>query len=163
PGRVPAEGTVHCGHRAPAGPAQPGVRPGQPVAAARLVPAAARHRRRAVGRRRTRGVRRRPAGEPRGGARRPVRGHAAPVRLHGPLGGLARIAHDPTSSVHATQAWWATRTPDGPGRLHLERDGRTLAATGYGPGADWLVERADAIAGLRDDVDGFAELAARHE
>ena len=83
--------------------------------------------------------------------------------LAGTLGGLAMIAHDPTISVHATQAWWATRTPDGPGRLHLERDGRTLAATGYGPGADWLVERADAIAGLRDDVDGFAELAARHE
>ncbi|MBT8225753.1 MAG: DNA-3-methyladenine glycosylase 2 family protein, partial [Dactylosporangium sp.] len=30
------------------------------------------------------------------------------------------------------------------------------------PGAEWLLDRADAIAGLRDDVSGFAALADRH-
>ncbi|HEU4349529.1 MAG TPA: DNA-3-methyladenine glycosylase 2 family protein, partial [Actinoplanes sp.] len=34
--------------------------------------------------------------------------------------------------------------------------------TGYGPGAGWLADHADAIAGLRDEVRDFAALAARH-
>jgi 3-methyladenine DNA glycosylase/8-oxoguanine DNA glycosylase len=75
--------------------------------------------------------------------------------LAGTIGMLAVIHRDPTLRVSAGDAWWATRTPDGPGTLHLARNGATLVATGYGPGGDWLVERADAIAGLRDDVTGF--------
>jgi 3-methyladenine DNA glycosylase/8-oxoguanine DNA glycosylase len=75
---------------------------------------------------------------------------------------LAVIQGDPTLRVSAAEVWWATRTPDGPGTLHLCRDGTTLVATAYGPGADWLLDRADAIAGLRDDVAGFVELAAAH-
>jgi 3-methyladenine DNA glycosylase/8-oxoguanine DNA glycosylase len=31
-----------------------------------------------------------------------------------------------------------------------------------GPGQNWLAEHADAIAGLRDDLDGFAALARQH-
>jgi 3-methyladenine DNA glycosylase/8-oxoguanine DNA glycosylase len=56
----------------------------------------------------------------------------------------------------------AGRTPAGPGTIHLARDGDALLATGYGAGADWLVERADAVAGLRDDLSDFPALAARH-
>src|SRR6266540_1851965 len=82
--------------------------------------------------------------------------------LAGTLRGLAMSRWDPTARVSATEAWWATRTPDGPGTLHLVRDGAALAATGYGPGAGWLVERAGRIAGLHDDVTGFADLARRH-
>src|SRR5262249_28914887 len=37
-----------------------------------------------------------------------------------------------------------------------------LLATAFGPGSAWLLERADAIAGLRDDLTGFSELATRH-
>jgi 3-methyladenine DNA glycosylase/8-oxoguanine DNA glycosylase len=44
--------------------------------------------------------------------------------------------------------------------LVLERDGAALSATAHGPGADWLAERADAIAGLRDDPGEFTALAA---
>jgi hypothetical protein len=83
--------------------------------------------------------------------------------LAGTLGSLALIHHDHSLHATATEAHWATRTPDGPGRLHLARDGAALVATAYGSGAAWLIDRADAIAGLRDDVSGFAELAAGHE
>ena len=37
-----------------------------------------------------------------------------------------------------------------------------LAATAFGPGAGWVLDRADAVAGLRDDVTGFAALARPH-
>jgi 3-methyladenine DNA glycosylase/8-oxoguanine DNA glycosylase len=86
-----------------------------------------------------------------------------PYSLAATLGGLALIQHDRTMRLGGTEAWWATRTPDGPGRLHLTRTGGELAATAYGPGAGWLLDRADAIAGLRDDVSGFPEVARRHE
>ncbi|HEX6969493.1 MAG TPA: DNA-3-methyladenine glycosylase 2 family protein [Micromonosporaceae bacterium] len=90
--------------------------------------------------------------------------------LHPPpaydLGGSVRLlamgAHDPCSRFVGDTFWWATHTPQGPGSLALRRVGADLLAEGYGPGAAWLVDRADAIAGLRDDVSGFAELAAAH-
>jgi 3-methyladenine DNA glycosylase/8-oxoguanine DNA glycosylase len=86
-----------------------------------------------------------------------------PYSLAATLGGLALIQHDHTMRLGGTEAWWATRTPDGPGRLHLaQTGGGELTATAYGPGAGWLLDRADAIAGLRDDVSGFAEVAGRH-
>jgi 3-methyladenine DNA glycosylase/8-oxoguanine DNA glycosylase len=47
--------------------------------------------------------------------------------------------------------------------LRLRRDGAGVTATAYGPGAAWLLDRADAVAGLRDDVSGFAALAPRHD
>jgi 3-methyladenine DNA glycosylase/8-oxoguanine DNA glycosylase len=80
----------------------------------------------------------------------------------GTLGMLSMSRRDPTARISSTQAWWATRTPDGPGTLHVARDGDALVATGYGAGAAWLVERADAIAGLHDDPTGFPALAACH-
>ena len=78
------------------------------------------------------------------------------------LGGLAVIRHDRTLAAGGAEAWWATRTPDGPGRLHLRRDEAELVASAYGPGAAWLLDRADAVAGLRDDPAGFAAVAGRH-
>src|SRR4051812_18635063 len=56
----------------------------------------------------------------------------------------------------------AARTPDGPGTFHLTREGADLVAEAYGAGAEWLLDRADAIAGLRDDVSGFPALAKAH-
>ncbi len=82
--------------------------------------------------------------------------------LAGTLGGL-RLGHvDPTCRLDTRELWWASRTPVGPGTLHLCRTNDELVATGYGPGAPWLVEHADAIAGLRDDVTPFAAMAASH-
>jgi 3-methyladenine DNA glycosylase/8-oxoguanine DNA glycosylase len=77
------------------------------------------------------------------------------------LGPLA-LGRDPTTRITAGQVWWATRTPDGPATLHLSRDGATLTATSHGPGADWMLDRADAVAGLRDDLTDFTDLATRH-
>jgi 3-methyladenine DNA glycosylase/8-oxoguanine DNA glycosylase len=70
--------------------------------------------------------------------------------------------HDPCGVVLDGQLWLALRTPTGAATLHLARDGAELIATGHGPGAEWAVEHADAVAGLRDDVSGFPELARRH-
>ena len=80
----------------------------------------------------------------------------------GTVGQLPMGGHDPCLRIAAGSFWWATRTPDGPATLRLTRDGTQLQATGYGPGRDWVLERADAVAGLRDDVSSFAEVAQRH-
>jgi 3-methyladenine DNA glycosylase/8-oxoguanine DNA glycosylase len=68
---------------------------------------------------------------------------------------------DPCATLSGRDFFFAARTPDGPGTLHLRRT-EALEATAYGPGAPWLLDRADAYAGLRDDLTGFAVLAATH-
>jgi len=69
---------------------------------------------------------------------------------------------DPCVRVTGAELWMAARTPDGPGTFHLARAGGDLVAEAYGAGAEWLLDRADAIAGLRDDVSGFPALAKAH-
>jgi 3-methyladenine DNA glycosylase/8-oxoguanine DNA glycosylase len=69
---------------------------------------------------------------------------------------------DPCVRVTASELWMAARTPDGPGTLHLALTAGAVEATAYGPGQAWLEERADAIAGLRDDVSDFPALARAH-
>lgn len=78
------------------------------------------------------------------------------------VGGLPMSRHDPCVKIADGAFWFATRTPDGPATLRLRREGPALTATGYGPGAEWVVAQADGIAGLRDDLSGFEELAAQH-
>jgi 3-methyladenine DNA glycosylase/8-oxoguanine DNA glycosylase len=77
----------------------------------------------------------------------------------GTLGPLAQKGRDPSVRFSATELWWACRTPAGPATLHLRRAGNVMQANGFGPGADWITEQADAIVGLRDDVSGFDALA----
>ena len=52
--------------------------------------------------------------------------------------------------------WRATRTPCGPGteRLVVQPEG-VLRIEAWGPGAEWLVDRAPALAGELDDDTGF--------
>jgi 3-methyladenine DNA glycosylase/8-oxoguanine DNA glycosylase len=78
----------------------------------------------------------------------------------GTLGPLSLGRIDPAVRLTATEFWWACRAPTGPATLHLRRLGDVLEATGYGPGAEWVTDQADAIAGLRDDVTGFGSVAA---
>lgn len=96
-----------------------------------------------------------------------------PYHFAGSVGLLPLGRHDPCARFVDGVFYWATRTPDGPATLALWREpggghagplsqGGVLRAAGYGPGADWVVERADAVAGLRDDVTGFAALATAH-
>ncbi|MFS8479374.1 MAG: DNA-3-methyladenine glycosylase 2 family protein [Micromonosporaceae bacterium] len=80
----------------------------------------------------------------------------------GTLGALSFSRYDPCARFAAGHFWWATRTPDGPATLHLWRHGAGLAAEAFGPGAAWVLDRADAVAGLRDDLTGFDRLAAAH-
>ncbi|MEV4822460.1 DNA-3-methyladenine glycosylase 2 family protein [Micromonospora sp. NPDC049274] len=95
---------------------------------------------------------------------------AATRVLHPPVGyrlaasvrALTFSPYDPCARIAAGTFWWATRTPDGPATLALRPAGGELLAEGYGPGAEHVVARADAIAGLHDDLTGFAELAAAH-
>jgi 3-methyladenine DNA glycosylase/8-oxoguanine DNA glycosylase len=83
-------------------------------------------------------------------------------RFGSSLGPLQVPQHDPCVRVTADSLRLAARTPDGPATMHLDRVAGELVATGFGPGADWLVERADAIAGLRDDLSDFLALATGH-
>jgi 3-methyladenine DNA glycosylase/8-oxoguanine DNA glycosylase len=47
--------------------------------------------------------------------------------------------------------------------LQLTRlDEETLGAQAFGPGADWVIDRAEGIAGLHDDVATFPDLARAH-
>lgn len=69
---------------------------------------------------------------------------------------------DPTVRLGETELWRASRTPDGPGTVHLRLSTSDIEATGYGPGGGWLVDRADELTGLRDDPAGFTPLARNH-
>ncbi|MFY1633068.1 DNA-3-methyladenine glycosylase family protein [Solwaraspora sp. WMMB335] len=75
---------------------------------------------------------------------------------------LAMGRHDPCARWHAGSFWYTTHTPAGPATLCLSRRGGELVAAGYGPGRTEVCDIADAVAGLRDDVSGFAPLARRH-
>jgi 3-methyladenine DNA glycosylase/8-oxoguanine DNA glycosylase len=94
----------------------------------------------------------------------PSRRLAVPAgyRLAGSVRSLAVRHHDPCARVGDGEFWLAVRTPAGAATLHLSRAGAGLLAQGHGPGGAWLVERADAVAGLRDDVSGFPALARQH-
>ncbi len=58
--------------------------------------------------------------------------------------------------VGPTEAWWSTRTPDGPGTLSLaRRSGDHIEAEAWGPGAAWLLDQSPSLLGACDDLDGF--------
>jgi len=82
--------------------------------------------------------------------------------LAGSVSSLIAARQDPCVRLEGRDFWLAARTPDGAATLHLARAGSDLLATGHGPGAAWIVDRADAIAGLRDDLGDFPARAARH-
>lgn len=83
--------------------------------------------------------------------------HKRTIALDGPfdlrltLAPLWRGHGDPTMRMSPDGIWRATRTPDGPGTIHLQHRGETLHVTAWGPGSQWLVEHASDIAGLGDD------------
>ena len=57
---------------------------------------------------------------------------------------------DPTTRLHAGEFWRATHTPDGPGTLRIDFRGVDLRTQAWGPGADWLLQRASAMTGAED-------------
>ena len=50
--------------------------------------------------------------------------------------------------VDETGVWWTRRTPDGPATVRVVRRERRLEASGWGPGADWLLEQVPELLGL---------------
>jgi 3-methyladenine DNA glycosylase/8-oxoguanine DNA glycosylase len=86
----------------------------------------------------------------------------AGYRLAATLRNLPARGFDPAARYVDGVFWWAARTPGGPGTLRLAQHGDTVEAGAYGAGAAWLLDRADGVAGLRDDVTGFRELARAH-
>ncbi len=78
------------------------------------------------------------------------------------LGSLAQGGTDPTARREGS-VWWLTfRAPTGPATLHLRpvAADAEIAATAWGPGAEWAIAAVPDLLGARDDGDGFD--AARH-
>lgn len=87
-----------------------------------------------------------------------------PVSLSRTLAPLRRGLGDPTFQVDATGTWRTLRTPDGGATLHLARTGAAIAATAWGPGAEWALAGVPELLGEGDDwssldVSGNAFLA----
>ena len=70
-----------------------------------------------------------------------------------------RVGNDPTTLLSSHDFWRATLTPDGPGTLHLSwRDGE-LQAEAWGPGNQWMLDRAADLAGFADTDHTFGPSA----
>lgn len=78
-----------------------------------------------------------------------------PLDLVATLSAFQRSHRDPCMRVSRAEAWRATRTPDGPATLHLERDGSALQASAWGEGAQWALEHVDELIGAHDDPRAF--------
>lgn len=63
--------------------------------------------------------------------------------------------YDPTLMLSGGRARFASPTPLGPGALELHREADAIRVERFGPGADWLTERIEAILGLEDDPSRF--------
>lgn len=92
------------------------------------------------------------------------------VNLRETLGQARLGPFDPTFKLIESGAWRASRTPVGVAteRLRVQADGRVLVEA-WGPGAQWLVDRAPALCGAADAPERFTctsafvqRLAKRH-
>ena len=68
---------------------------------------------------------------------------------------LRRGHGDPTTRIDAGEVWRATRTPDGPATLHVERRDGRLMLEAWGAGAAWVLDGALGWLGLQDGAEGF--------
>jgi 3-methyladenine DNA glycosylase/8-oxoguanine DNA glycosylase len=59
--------------------------------------------------------------------------------------------------------WRATQTPEGAATQHLSQHGDAITVRAWGPGAEWLIERAPVLVGANDDDGEFAIDRSRHE
>nr|WP_257907352.1 hypothetical protein [Janibacter limosus] len=61
----------------------------------------------------------------------------------------------PRAGSAGTAGGSARTTPDGPVMLHLVDEGGEAAASAWGEGAGWMLERVPDLLGARDDASGF--------
>ncbi|GAA0338337.1 DNA-3-methyladenine glycosylase 2 family protein [Streptomyces blastmyceticus] len=79
-----------------------------------------------------------------------------PYDLGRTLGVLARGPGDPSYRVAPDgSVWRASRTPDGPGTLHVTARADGVHGEAWGPGADWLLDHLPALLGGTDDPGAF--------
>lgn len=79
-----------------------------------------------------------------------------PLDLDLSLGVLVRSVTDPCTRRDDKGNWWrALRTPDGPATLCIAPSARGVVVRAWGEGARWALERAPALVGARDSLDGF--------
>jgi 3-methyladenine DNA glycosylase/8-oxoguanine DNA glycosylase len=64
--------------------------------------------------------------------------------------------HDPSCRLGPGVLWRAARTPEGPATIRLAAAPDRVDAAAWGPGAGWVVHRAEALLGLQDDPAAFA-------
>jgi 3-methyladenine DNA glycosylase/8-oxoguanine DNA glycosylase len=83
---------------------------------------------------------------------------SGPLDLGRTFAPLVRGRGDRTIRVASARVWWATRTPDGPATIRLERVDAGVRVTGWGPGAASVVARAETVIGLDDEGRAVAAL-----
>jgi endonuclease III len=82
---------------------------------------------------------------------------------------LAPIGLGPSLFFDGTEAWRATRTPEGPATIRIRQRAATIEVEAWGPGGPWAAAQAPYLCGEQDDQSGFApkhrviaELHRRH-
>jgi hypothetical protein len=83
-----------------------------------------------------------------------------PTDLRQTLSPLRRGRADRTMRFSGQEVLRATRTPDGPGTELLRRIGESIEVRAWGPGADWLCERAPVLVGGGEDHSEFPDVSA---
>ncbi len=78
-----------------------------------------------------------------------------PVDLQPTLSAIRAGAGDPAVASDGDAVFVATRTPAGPGTIRFTGSGSRVEAEAWGPGSEWLLDRAAAICGAEDRLDGF--------
>jgi 3-methyladenine DNA glycosylase/8-oxoguanine DNA glycosylase len=78
-----------------------------------------------------------------------------PYDLAGTLFPLRRGTGDPTMRIDGREAWRAARTPKGPATVRLQHGDGMVAATAWGQGAGWALDRAPRLIGAEDDPSAF--------
>jgi 3-methyladenine DNA glycosylase/8-oxoguanine DNA glycosylase len=78
-----------------------------------------------------------------------------PIDLGQTLGPMLRGRGDPTMRTARGIAERASRTPDGPVSVRFAETAGGIEVEAWGPGARWLLDRADAWCGAEDDDAGF--------
>jgi len=78
-----------------------------------------------------------------------------PISIGSTLGPMLRGKGDPTMRVARDGVVRASRTPDGPVAARFTGADNRVEVEAFGPGAGWLLERAEAWSGALDDDSGF--------
>jgi hypothetical protein len=78
-----------------------------------------------------------------------------PYDLAGTLFPLRRGTGDPTMRIEGREAWRAAHTPEGAATMRLQHGDGMVAATAWGPGAGWALDRTPGLIGAEDDLSAF--------